>query len=83
MNDILAKYRRSLKISQTKMAHIAGLKLTSYRYKEKGEKPFTQDEMIKIYYFLSNEYPDITIEELFFNNLVINSITKLKSTTKI
>ena len=66
MNDNLARYRRSLKISQTKMARIADIGLSAYRYKEKGEKPFTQDEMIRIYNFLSYEYPNITIEELFF-----------------
>ena len=70
MNDNLARYRRALKVSQTKMAEIGGLKLTAYRYKEAGEKPFSQDEMIKIYKFLKREFPNITIEELFFKNLV-------------
>ncbi len=75
MNENLAKYRRSLKISQTQMANIADMCLTSYRYKEDGKKPFNQDEMIKIYNFLIDKYPNITIEELFFNNKVIDLIT--------
>lgn len=82
MNDNVARYRRSLKISQTKMAHIAGIKLSAYRYKEKGDKPFDQEEMIRIYNFLSKEYPGITIEELFFTNEVLNMITNDNAANK-
>lgn len=75
MSENLAKCRRSLKISQSKMADVADMGLTAYRYKEEGKKPFRQDEILRIYNFLVKECPDITIAELFFNDLVIETIT--------
>lgn len=77
MNQNLAKYRRLLNISQSKMAEIAGVCLSAYRYKENGEKPFSQNEIIRIYNFVKREIPEITIEELFFDNLVNKTITKI------
>lgn len=77
MNENLAKYRRLLNISQSKVANIADLSLTAYRYKESGEKPFSQNEIVRIYIFFKKEIPEITIEDLFFKKEVINTITKI------
>lgn len=71
MNENLAKYRRFVKLSQRQMAEIAGIGLTAYRYKESGNGKFTQEEIIKIYLFLKAKIPNLTIEQLFFNDLVI------------
>jgi len=48
------------------MAAVADISPTTYWYKEKGERPFTQDEMIKIHQYIKKEIPDVTIERLFF-----------------
>lgn len=68
MNNNLPKYRRYIGVSQTKMANIADICLTTYMHKETGKKPFNQYEMAKIYGYIKDKLPDITIEELFFAN---------------
>lgn len=64
----LVNYRKFLKLNQSEMAKIAGICLTSYVAKETGKRAFNQIEMFKIYSYLKDQLPEITVEELFFIN---------------
>ncbi len=64
----LKKYRQFINLTQLEMAKIANIGSTAYWYKEKGYKPFNQDEMLKIYKYIKNEIPNITFEDLFYSN---------------
>lgn len=46
MNKVRS-FRTGLGYSQEDMAKALDISTTAYRYKENGDKPFTQDEMIK------------------------------------
>lgn len=77
MNNTLKAYRKLLNITQIEMAEIIGIGLTSYNHKEQGKKVFTQSEMAQILNFLRTKIPNITADEIFFNNEVI----KMKTAT--
>lgn len=77
MNNTLKAYRKLFNITQIQMAEIIGIGLTSYNHKEQGKKEFTHSEMTQILSFLKTKIPDITAEEIFFNNEVI----KMKTAT--
>ncbi|WP_027701800.1 hypothetical protein [Metaclostridioides mangenotii] len=64
----IEKYRRFINATQADMAAVAEICLTSYWLKEKGKRPFKQEEMNKIFRHIKMKIPDITIEELFFAN---------------
>lgn len=76
LNNTLKAYRKLLSISQTEMAEILGMCLTSYNQKEVGKKEFTHSEMITIVEFLKTKVPGITAEEIFFTNKVIKMKTE-------
>jgi len=66
MNCILIGYRKELNITQTEMAEEIGISLTSYYKKEKGQAEFKQNEMKKIMKVLNDQYPNLTVDEVFF-----------------
>ena len=75
MSKNLAVLRRALGISQTDMAKVIGLGLTSYNLKENGKSDFNQEQMVKLRDFFIKQGFNVSIEELFFNKKVINPIT--------
>lgn len=75
MSKNLAVLRRALGISQTDMAKVIGLGLTSYNLKENGKSDFNQEQMVKLRDFFIKQGFNVSIEELFFNQKVINPIT--------
>lgn len=76
MSKNLAVLRRALGISQTDMAKVIGLGLTSYNLKENGKSDFNQEQMVKLRDFFIKQGFNVSIEELFFNKKVINPITE-------
>ncbi len=60
MQSKLLVLRKEEALSQSDMARILKISLTSYGEKERGQKEFTQDEM-----FLLSEYFDKPIDEIF------------------
>lgn len=76
MNSNVAVCRRALNISQSKMAKLIGVGLTSYNLKENGKSSFNQIEMIKILEIFRNKGLNVTADQIFFKNEVINLITK-------
>ena len=75
MSKNLAVLRRALGISQTDMAKVIGLGLTSYNLKENGKSDFNQEQMVKLRDFFIKQGFNVSIEDLFFNKKVINPIT--------
>ena len=75
MSKNLAVLRRALGISQTDMAKVIGLGLTSYNLKENGKSDFNQEQMVKLRDFFIKQGFNVSIEELFFSQKVINPIT--------
>lgn len=75
MSKNLAILRRALGINQSDMAKVAGLGLTSYNLKENGKSDFNQEQMVKLRDFFIERGFNVTIEQLFFNQKVINPIT--------
>lgn len=71
----LKAYRTILGLSQTDMANIADMCLTSYNQKEQGKKQFTHNEMLKITDFIKTKIPEVTVDQIFFNNEVSKMIT--------
>ena len=70
MENNIAKYRRYLGITQKEMAKRIGIGRSTFHLKEKGKLDFTQTEILKITKEIRKTFPDITVEELFFNDLV-------------
>lgn len=77
MNANVAVCRRALNISQSKMAKLIGVGLTSYNLKENGKSGFNQIEMIKILDVFRNNGLNVTADQIFFENKVINVITRV------
>lgn len=76
INTALKAYRNLIGLSQTKMANKLGICLTSYNQKERGSKEFSHKEMISIMNILKKEIPELTADEIFFTDEVINLKTK-------
>lgn len=79
MNKNLVAYRKLLGLNQSTMASKIGISLTSYSLKENGKFPFNQKEMIKIVQIIKEKYPDVTMDDIFFNN----TVSKLKTNSII
>ncbi|WP_238884440.1 helix-turn-helix transcriptional regulator [Clostridium sp. YIM B02551] len=71
MNKKLVAYRKMIDITQQEMAIKLGICLTTYNHKETGKKEFSQKEMVSITDIIKEKIPDITMDDIFFNNLVI------------
>ncbi|MDO6353565.1 helix-turn-helix domain-containing protein [Caloramator sp. CAR-1] len=75
MNKKLIAYRNMLRLTQADMAKLLNITQTSYSFKENGKVPFKQDEMIKITKFFKEKIPEITMDEIFFEE----EVNKLKT----
>ncbi|KAA9239972.1 helix-turn-helix transcriptional regulator [Aerococcus tenax] len=66
MNKIKS-YRQAISYSQNKMAFELGLSINGYRQKESGETEFKKSEMLKFTKVINRFMPNITVQEIFFN----------------
>lgn len=70
MNNNIARYRKFLNYTQTDMAKLFGISLQAYSRKERGINAFNDNEKIMIKKLLTPHFPEVTYEELFFNEKV-------------
>ncbi|MBZ4662812.1 MAG: hypothetical protein JG776_494 [Caloramator sp.] len=75
MNNKLIAYRNLLKLTQADMAKLLNISLTSYSFKENGKIPFKQNEMVLITKTFKEKIPNITMDEIFFNE----EVSKMKT----
>lgn len=68
MGNKLAGYRRMIGITQLQISEILGISTTTYSFKENMKTEFTRSEMIKITKCLKNYFPNITMDEIFFDS---------------
>lgn len=66
MNNEIAQYRKFLGYTQKEMADIFNISTQSYYRKEKGYTPFNDDEKVKLKEMINEEFPGLTIDDLFF-----------------
>ncbi|MBR3055025.1 MAG: hypothetical protein IKG63_04275 [Streptococcus sp.] len=66
MNKIIG-YRKMLGFTQTDLAKKFGISLQAYRLKENGTTAFKDSEKIIFKKMLLTIFPDITIDDIFFN----------------
>lgn len=64
-------YRNMLSMTQSDMSKFLGISLQAYWNKEKGKTQFSDTEKVKIKQLLLPYFPDITIDDIFFNNEVL------------
>lgn len=72
MNKIRG-YRNMLGKTQKEMAQIFGISANAYNKKERGQTPFKDDEKILFKGMLSQYFPSITIDDIFFADRVKKS----------
>lgn len=72
MNKIRG-YRNMLGKTQKEMAQILGISTNAYSKKEQGQIPFKDDEKILFKDMLSQYFPSITIDDIFFADRVKKS----------
>lgn len=72
----VANYRKFLGFTQSDFAKIFGISLQAYSRKERGKVPFTDAEKMKLKKIFSEEFPGITIDEIFFNQKVTKVANK-------
>ncbi|WP_455043293.1 helix-turn-helix transcriptional regulator [Granulicatella adiacens] len=59
-------YRNMLKMSQEKLGDYLGITKQTYHLKEVGKLEFKTEEMKKIKELVSEIFPNITIDDIFF-----------------
>lgn len=67
MKNKLAGYRKMLGYTQDQIAKEFGISKQSYWLKEKGEVAFSDKEKMKFKIMLQPLFPNITIDEIFFD----------------
>ena len=70
MRDIISGYRRIAGMKQSDVAKLFGISRQSYWNKETGRTPFTDIEKVVFKNEVVKVIPDITIEDIFFNDKV-------------
>lgn len=70
MMNLIAGYRKMLNATQSDMAKALGISKQSYYRKENQLVPFTDQEKILIKRMLIPLFPNITIDDIFFNQKV-------------
>ncbi|HBJ2602330.1 TPA: helix-turn-helix domain-containing protein [Clostridium botulinum] len=75
MNTKLVAYRKMLQMNQKSIAEKIGISLVSYSNKETGKTEFTQNEMITITNIIKEKIPNITMDDIFFDNRVSILVT--------
>lgn len=68
--NLIAGYRKMLNATQSDMAKALGISKQSYYRKENQLVPFTDQEKILIKRMLIPLFPNITIDDIFFNQKV-------------
>lgn len=66
----VANYRKFLGYTQEEFSKFFNISTQAYARKERGETPFTDDEKVLIKDMLLVHFPDISIDQIFFNNKV-------------
>lgn len=66
MNKIKG-YRNMIGKTQKDMAKMLGISSNAYNKKEKGETPFKDNEKIMFKNMLLPYFPEITIDDIFFD----------------
>lgn len=75
MQKGICNYRKFAGYTQKDMADILKISIQSYRNKEKGKTPFKDSEKIIIKDIINaNGFPELNIDDIFFNNKVAKSI---------
>lgn len=74
----VAKLRRYKGLTQTDVSKILGVSLQSYYRKEKGKTPFTDNEKVMLKELFIEDFPEISIDTLFFNS----KVSKVESQVK-
>lgn len=64
MNKVKS-YRTMIGYSQEAMANALEISTLSYRFKESGERQFTQDEMIKFLNEVKKTDKNVTLDNIF------------------
>ena len=63
----VAGYRAMLNMTQEDMGKIIGIKKQQYSLKERKKYPFSDKEKQLIKNYLMEYFPNITIDDIFFN----------------
>lgn len=66
----VARIRKYMGMTQTDLAKILKISLQSYYKKENEKTPFTDEEKLIIKNLFIKEFPNITIDEIFFSQKV-------------
>lgn len=66
----VAKLRRYKGLTQSDVAKILGISLQSFYRKENGKTPFTDSEKIQLKELFIEDFPEISIDSLFFSQKV-------------
>lgn len=74
----VAKLRRYKGLTQKDVSKILGVSLQSYYRKEKGKTPFTDNEKVMLKELFIEDFPEISIDTLFFNS----KVSKVESQVK-
>lgn len=74
-NKTLIAYRKLLDLNQKQFAAEVGIKYSTYVFKERGTNDFTQTEMSIIVAYIKTKFPDVTVNDIFFNSMVIKMET--------
>ncbi|GKS53949.1 helix-turn-helix transcriptional regulator [Enterococcus mundtii] len=67
MSNKIAGYRKMLGHTQESFAREFGISKQAYRLKEVGKTSFNDREKVKFKKMLQPLFPDITVDEIFFN----------------
>lgn len=67
MKNVIKGYRIMLGYTQQNMADLLDISRQSYYMKENEKTPFTDMEKVIIKREIANLFPNITIDEIFFN----------------
>lgn len=73
----VTRYRKFLGLTQKEMADELNISKQSYWNKENGKTAFSDEEKLYIKNMLIDYFPDITIDDIFFNDIVLKSTAKI------
>lgn len=72
----ISRYRNFLGFTQQEMANFLEISKQSYWNKENGRTAFSDKEKVKVKNLLIDYFPEITIDDIFFDEKVLKSIVK-------
>ena len=65
MNRTLLGYRTMLGLNQSQLAIKIGMTSSNYSKRESGNREFRSSEMFKIMKVINDEFPSMTMEQIF------------------